>query len=320
MNMGSKNIYKNILIGSILIIALVIVSLMYKLSNTPKDLKTLTSIGVSVTNTNLDNSYTLPVITSTVYIDSLNKKISTLENIEQNLDDLNLTEQSSETVKKIKEGLESNKLLYSQLVEMLNSPSSTDLNTSYSNALSIKDSCEAIYSWCREKNIPIYLTKENNEYLDNVFSYINQIIKLNRDVDIKTSQKNQFIITIDRISRDFTPLMEDLFNTLNIIKKDNRDINVLVPDIHDKIQTFQKLKNELYLISIPENGNELFSNLEESFNIYESYINSLLKGLLEEIDTNKPDNAFYDIAKNKYEDTKTSMDSFQKLFSQYKNN
>lgn len=320
MNVGSKNIYKNILIGSILVITLIIVVIMYKLSNTPKDLKTLTSLGVSISNTNLDTSYSLPVITSTVYIDSLNKKISNLENIEQNITSLNLSEQSSESIKKIKEGLESNKLLYSQLIEMLNSPSATDLNESYSNALSIKDSCEASYSWCREQNIPIYLTKENNEYLDNIFSYINQLIKLNRDVDIKTSQKNQFIITIDRLSRDFSPLMEDLFNTLSIIKNDNRNINVLVPDIHSKIQTFQKLRNELYLISIPENGNDIFSTLEESFNIYESYINSLLKGVLEEIDTNKPDNAFYDIAQNKYTDVKTSMDSFQNLLSQYKNN
>lgn len=320
MNLGSKNIYKNILIGSILVITLVIVSLMYKLSNTPKDLKTLTSIGVSVTNINLDNSYSIPVITSTVYIDSLKKKISDIENIEATLDSLNFSEQSSDTISKLKEGLESNKLLYTQLIEILSSPASIDLNTSFSNALTIKNSCEATYKWCREKNIPIYLSKENNLYLDNIFSYINQLIKLNRDVDIKTSQKNQFIITIDRLSRDFSPLMEDLFNTLNIIKKDKRNINVLVPDIHTKIQTFEKLKSELYLISIPENGSELFSSLEESFTNYESYINTLLKGVLEEINTNKPDNAFYDIAKNKYEDTSSSINSFQNLFIEYKNN
>ncbi|MGL5244799.1 MAG: hypothetical protein ACRC7R_06430, partial [Sarcina sp.] len=159
----------------------------------------------------------------------------------------------------------------------------------------------------------------NNEYLNKILYYINQLIKVGRDSDISTSQKNDFIVSIDKIYRGFLPLTEDLFKTIELIKKDNRDINILISDIHNKILELHNIENEFFSLSKPSNGISIFNSLESCLKLYENYINILLKGIIED-SSNNESKSFYDEAKSIYNEVLKALNDFESELDNYKNN
>lgn len=317
MNFDLKSFYKNPLILVCIITIISIGLFMFNNSQTPRELKTLRSIGVAITNINLENTLNINDISSKNYIESLEKKVIDMKNISTTVESLKTSTDYSSFLDRIKSGIDNNILLYNQLIAILNSPDSLDIYNSYENVDSLKNQCEETYLWCRDNDIPVYLTKENNDYLHNILLYINQLIKFNRDIDIKTSQKNDFIISVDRVNRNFNPLTEDLFSIIEAIKKDNRDITVLISDVHSKIKNLEILQDELYLIPIPENGRPVFDSLENTLDLYKTYINTMLKALSAEKSNN---NLIYQEAQSQYDDVITSLEQFQTLLDNYKNN
>lgn len=320
MNIDLKKFYKSPIFILCIIVILTIIIALFKFYQNPKDIKTLKSIGTAISNINLTYNIDKDNINSITYIDSLESKISNLENITRSTETLSLKEEYLPLLEKLKEGLSNNISLYKQLIDMLKRNNFSSPSTSYDNAISIKNTTKELYETCTNKGIPVYLNNSNSEHLDNIFLYINEIVKLNRDTDIKLKQKNEFLTNIEKIRRDFTPLMENLFETLKLIKSDNRDINILSTDIHKKLMDFQTLKNELYMISIPKNKTNLFTNLEQLCNLYEDYINSFLKALKEEINSKKEQTLLYNQAKEKFTIVENQLKTFDEELKKIKNN
>lgn len=319
MNFDIKKIYTHPIVGVLIIIAFTIILLSIPISNTHKDLNNLISIGNTISKINSDDNLNDSEITSNVYINSLEKKISDLESINITLKDINLNNKNINILDNMKSGLNYNILLYKKLVDMLQTPSAKNLYNSYSESLVLMQECEETYLSCQKDNIPLYLKSNDNNYLNNILFYLNQIIKLDRDSDIKISQRNDLVVSIDRLHRDFIPLMEDLLTLVDTIKNDNRNINILLPDVQEKINKFEILKNQLYLIPIPENSNKVFYSLEDIFYCYESYINSFSNALLNDINSNNDNTDFYELARNEYLRTKNLITIFDEEFTNYKN-
>lgn len=320
MNIDLKKIYKSPIFILCVIVILTIIIVLFKFYQNPKDIKTLKSIGIAISNINLTYDIDKDKISSIDYIDSLESKISNLENITRSTETLSLKEEYLPMLEKLKEGLSNNISLYKQLIDILKRNNSSSTSKSYDNAISIKNTTNELYETCTNKGIPVFLTNSNNEHLNNIFLYINEIVKLNRDTDIKLKQKNEFLTSIEKIRRDFTPLTENLFETLKLIKNDDRDINILSTDVHKKIMDFQSLKNELYLISIPKNKANLFTNLEQLCNLYEDYINSFLKALKEEINSKEEQTLLYNQAKEKFNMVENQLKTFDEDLKKIKNN
>ena len=320
MKFNYKDFYKNkIFIPIILLIITIIIFTIFVLSVKSNDLIILNNLGKSITKINLEEPIEENISQSNEYITILKNKRENLNAIVTELASKNISSKYKDISLTLKEGLENNILFYDYLIDALSNPTSDDLHDKYKESISLKDNTVNLYKTCSENNISVALTSDNSTLLNNVFFYINEIIKLNRDSDIKTAQINEFIVTLDSLLLEFGELTENLFNTISTIRNSNRSLNTILTDIHNKMSKFETLKKKLYILSIPENGTNVFVSFNETLGFYNTYINLLLKGVTEEISSNNSENEYYKNALLEYENMNNSLDNLQILLNDFRN-
>lgn len=317
MNFNYKNFYKDKIFISIILSIIIMFFTIFIVYIKSNDLIILNNLGKSVTKINLEEPIE-DITQSTQYINVLENKVKSLNTINETLEKKKFSKKYYDISLTLKEGLENNITFYNSLIDILNNPTSDDLYDKYKNCLTLKDSVIDSYNTCEKHNIQIALTSNDNTFLNNICFYINEIIKLNRDSDIKISQINEFTVTLDKLLLEFKDLTENLLNTISIMRNNNRNLNTVLSDIHDKMNKFENIKKELYILSIPENGADAFAAFNETLGFYNSYINSLLKGVTEEINTNTSENQYYENALSQYKNMIESLENLQFILNNLK--
>lgn len=317
MKFNYKDFYKNKLFIPITLLIIMIIFTIFLVCVKSNDLIILNNLGKSITKINLDEPLD-NTAHSNEYIDTLQNKVDSLSIIDNTLQDMQISKKYYDISLTLKEGIKNNILFYNSLIDILNNPTSEDLYNQYKEALTLKDNIVNLYGTCKENNISISLVSDDSMLLDNIFFYINEIIKLNRDSDIKIAQINEFIVTLDSLLLEFNDLTENLFETISTIRNNNRNLNTVLTDIHNKMNKFETIKKKLYVLSIPENGNDIFVSFNETLGFYNNYINLLLKGVTEEINSNNSKNEYYTNAKLEYENMNKSLNSLQILLNNFK--
>ncbi|MDO4576813.1 MAG: hypothetical protein Q4B38_01735 [Clostridium perfringens] len=210
--------------------------------------------------------------------------------------------------------------MFNKLLSILKTPDALNISDEYAIASKLKKECENYYSICRSNLIPVYLYKEGNNYLQDIFYYINELIKTNRDKGFVQSQKNDFVVSMKSLLLKLSSMDEKLFETANLIKESNRDLKVLVTDIENKLSSLQELKNNLYSLPIPEQANDSFLALENALKSYDKYINYFYKGLLDEIENKKTPEDYYDKSSTLFDEFIYSLESAEKSLDNYNKN
>ncbi|MDO4534673.1 MAG: hypothetical protein Q4B63_02535 [Clostridium perfringens] len=319
MKFNYKDFYKNKIFIPIILLITIIIFTIFVLSVKSNDLIILNNLGKSITKINLNEPVEENISQSNEYVTILKNKREDLNIIADDLASKNISNKYNDISLTLKEGLMNNILFYDSLIDALSNPTSDDLHDKYKESILLKDNIINLYEICSENNISVALISDDSTLLNNIFFYINEIIKLNRDSDIKTAQANEFIVALDSLLLEFNGLTEDLFNTILTIRKSNRSLNTVLTDIHSKMNKFETLKKKLYILSIPENGTTVFVAFNETLGFYNSYINLLLKGITEEINSNNSENEYYKNALLEYENMNNSLDDLQILLDNFKN-
>ncbi len=319
MKFNYKDFCKNKILIPIIVFITIIIFTIFVLSVKSNDLIILNNLGKSITKINLDEPIGENISQSNQYIAILKNKMESLNVVADELESKNISNKYNGISLTLKEGLKNNILFYDSLIDALNNPSLDDLHDKYKESISLRDNIINLYDTCSENNISVSLISDDSTLLSNIFFYINEIIKLNRDSDIKTIQANEFIVTLDSLLLEFNELTENLFNTISTIRNSNRNLNTVLTDIHNKMNKFETLKKKLYILSIPENGTSLFVSFNETLGFYNTYINLLLKGVTEEINSNNFENEYYKNALLEYENMNNSLDDLQILLKNFKN-
>lgn len=317
MKFNYKDFYKNKLLIPIILLIIIVIFTIFIIYVKSNDLIILNNLGKSVTKINLEEP-TEDITNSKEYIAILEEKIKDLNEISETLKKEKFSKKYYDTSLILKEGLNNNIILYNSLIDILNDPTSDNLYEKYKSCISLKDSIINTYKTCEEHNVQVSLISDNNTFLNNISFYINEIIKLNRDSDIKTSQINDFIVTLDKLLLEFNNLTENLLNTISIMRNNDRSLNTVISDIHNKMNKFENIKKKLYILSIPEKGNDAFVAFNETLSFYNSYINSLLKGVTEEINGNSSENQYYENALSQYQNMIKSLENLQFILNNLK--
>ena len=318
MNFNYKDFYKNKFFVPIILIITMIIFTIIVLSVKSNDLIILNNLGKSITKINLNESLEGNNSQSNEYISILENKTEQLNIIADTLEGTKVSKKYSGVFSTLKEGVEDNIIFYELLIDILNNPTSDDLYEKYSEATELKYNIINLYATCNENNLSVSLVSDEGTLLNNIFFYINEIIKLNRDSDIKKAQTNEFIVTLDSLLLEFNDLNENLFETISTIRNSNRNLNTVLTDIHNKMNKFEILKKKLYVLSIPENSNNIFVAFTETLASYNTYINSLLKGVTTEINSKDSENDYYKNALLQYEDMNNSLKILQNLLNDFK--
>lgn len=280
----------------------------------------LEDLGRSISEINLTYDFSGEKITSENYINSLNNKLEKLSALQSNLKSLTVSPKHKDLLSPLSDGLTKNIELFNKILSILKTPDALNLSEEYSIALNLKEECENYYYLCRSNLIPIYLYKEGNTYLQDIFYYINELIKINRDKGFIQSQKNDFIVAMKSITLKLSSMDEKLFETANLIKESDRDLKVLATDIESKLSSLQELKNDLYSLPIPEQANDAFLSLETSVKSYEKYITYFYKNLLIEIEDKKSPEDYYDKSSELFNEFKISLELTEKTLDNYAKN
>lgn len=311
----------SILFFSILSGFIICILLFYFFFKSPKDFRGMKSLSKEISSINLsmESSVKNNVIDTEKSINSLKTNKEKLIEERNKLKTITPTQNYLNLYDIFSKGLDNNINLYEQTIAILSTPNSNDINTSFENLNKFRDDCNEQYQICRKLGLPIYLENNNIYFFRNVTNYINEIIKLKRDYDIKNSQKNDFLINLDKCLSKFSNLNEDLTPAIERVRNENKSLNIIIDDVNKKIVEFDSIKNSYYGLTVPEKGLECFNKLGEVFSIYDDYINELLTALKDEIKNNNKDNKYYDNAFLKYKNLQNSLDEFDKIYDNYKN-
>lgn len=293
----------------------------YFFFKSPKDFREMKNLSKEISSINLsmESSVKNNVVNTEKSISALKTNKEKLIEEKNKLTTITPTQNYLKLYDTFSKGLDNNINLYEQTIAILSTPNSNDINTAFENLNKFRDDCNEQYQICRKLGLPIYLEDNNISFFGNATNYINEIIKLKRDYDIKNSQKNDFLINLDKCLLKFSSLNEDLTPAIERVRNENKSLNVIIDDVNKKIVEFDSIKNSYYGLTVPEQGLECFNKLGELFSIYDDYISELLTALKDETENNNKDNKYYDNAFLKYKTLQNSLDEFDKIYDNYKN-
>lgn len=317
MDFKYKKYIDNSLIYIIFAVLILIFVLGFSFFRAHNEKSKLEDLGRSVSEINLTYDFTEGTITSENYVSSIENKLEKLTTINSNLKSLTVSPKHEDLLIPLSNGLDKNIELFNKVLSILKTPDALNIADEYAITLKLKEECENYYYLCRSNLIPVYLYKEGNTYLQDIFYYINELIKTNRDKDFVQSQKNDFVVAMKSIALKLSSMDEKLFETANLIKESNRDLKVLVTDIDSKIASLQELKNDLYSLPIPEQANDCFLALEKALKSYGNYIDYFYKGLLDEIENKKTAEDYYDKSSELFDEFIYSLESAEKSLDNY---
>lgn len=331
--MEFKNLISNkkLLIGTgiIIIIPLLVISIIYFLP-TSKDKRSLNSILLKLENYN-HSLYSCIKNDSIDYEKAeslLNSGIENLDNLLNELSDISVTNENSSTKSKLYETIDCNKQIFSLALSLLKNPNDANLNSRFSEYSTKYKLLLENFKDLKKLGLKASFPNESKTFFEYSCSYVNTVIKLNREKDVKTTQKREYVINIQNLLAKFDEISENLEPALNKIKEDGRSLEVLLTDIKEKKSKFNEIKSISYSLSIPEEGNECFSLLQDTINYYDLYINSLEHSLIIEKSSDNDNNSKnkeyisknYDNSFSKYKDFTDNLAELKSELNSFNNN
>lgn len=327
MKLDKLNINKKYIIAIICIILLPIVILcVIKLTPSNRNISQLNNIGKKIESCNekLKDCLDDNGINSDTTKETLTNELIELSNIQSTLDSTNVLDQNKELKTKLSETLEYNINLYQLTLSIIKNPNSTEILQTYNEYTQTYELLKNNYDTLHLLGLDIEFPSEADEFFTTSTTFINTLIKLNRENDIKISQKSTYILNLEECIEVLNSINEDLRPALNKIREDGRSLDNLLKDVKDKRSKFNELKSKTYSFSIPENGNECYQVLQDTLNYYELYITSLEHSIVVEKTSNEKDkddniDINYENSFEKYEDFTDSLKDLKSELDNFNN-
>lgn len=170
-------------------------------------------------------------------------------------------------------GLDKNKLVYMQVVGILNNPSGADVETAMENLKTYRNDCMNSYSLIDVHNIKIALPETSLTFIDNVLNYSYSAVMIRKETDIKLQQNQEFVGKIDSLSKDFLDAKTNYYSYVIKVRKKEMSYDDLLSLINEdifKLSTIQtKFKKDL---SIPSAGIPTYEAFKILLSTHENYL------------------------------------------------
>ncbi|MGL5634307.1 MAG: hypothetical protein ACRDDL_04520 [Sarcina sp.] len=276
----------------------------------PNKVKQLISITENINNIN--NAPKSKDFSSTDYITHFTQNIENLNKISTEVQNIKASKEIEDLKVNLLTCINKNIELYDNIIYFLKNIESDSLLENNSKISKTKSELEKLFITGYKNNLPFKLDYQNNSILSHSFSYINEIIKINRDKNIVFSKKINFNTATDLIYTQMLALNEDLFFIIDLVKNDGRTLAPVLNTVNENIETFKGLKSDLYSLSIPHGSENIFISLQKIFDSYDNYINLMREYLIHEIN-NTADESYYKNAKKAYNLLNKDLLEYEKL-------
>lgn len=317
-----KNTINKKLVYLIIALALIPLLLLVVSKFTPKN-RTISKLNsfsneINICNDTLKDAINDKSINTSNAIDILSSGILTLDSIKDNINSTEFNESYADLKASFKKTLDYNISLYEISLSILKDPKSNELSNKYTSLNSTLELFNECSTNLDALGINYTLSDYSKIFFLNMKYYTNALIKLNRDSDIINNQKRNYIMEIEKCLSSFEPIKQDLKPAIDKVKEDGRNLTVIIDDINAKKSSLESIKKSFNLLSIPENGRELYNSLSESINAFNVYIFALEKAVvLDGSDNNKSDSLYSD-AYDKYSSFLKSLNLLKKQVDNFK--
>lgn len=309
-----KKFFKGPFTISFIVVSFILVYVIFNIITTPNDFKTILKFTNEINlinNKNLEKSSH----TSNFFIDECNKNISELKSIQYTLESAQVKSDITSHKKLLLEILNTNISLYENIILFLENPSDNILEKNQ-KIIKLKLELDKLLVEATSLKLELKLTSDNTT-LSSMLSYINEIVKINRDSALTKSSLDTFKLELENIYTKFSPLNENLFDILKIVEAEGNDISSVLETVNENIKTLNILNNELHSLSVPSNCSELFNSLNSVFESYDIYIKSLRDYLVNAIAGTK-DSIMLDLAEQNYSETNAKIINYLKIYENTK--
>lgn len=304
---------KKLLIVSFLIILVPILLLIItKFTPSSRSIRSINKLSKETysINSNLQKLITDEGIDSEAVKNELPKYISNLEDTTEKLNKLEVPPTVTTIKEKFNETLKLNSSLYNECLSLYMTPSSSNLSNKLKKYRKTLDDFNNIRNDLSNLRIEDIISNESLNFFDKTYKYFDTLIQVNMMKDISNEKKYEYILKVDNIVVKLKQIDEDLKPALDNIKETNRNFDTLINDVSNKKSIIDNIKNDFYMISVPEEANLVHSKLLETINLYDLYISSMDETLHLDIESKENKYKLEEDYKNtfsKYSDFITSL-------------
>lgn len=302
----------------LLIIIPLLIMVILQFTPSHRNAKKLNTIYHEIINCNLslNEATSNKILVPTKAEELLTKGILDLTDIHNSLNNSDIP--TSNLKSKLLDTLNSDISLYESTLTLLKNPDSENtvalINEYNNNILNLTKEFEELRL--------LGLNSDFKDCIMNFFEassdFINTAIKLNREHDITSAQNKDFILSLNLCVKSLNEISEDLRPALESIRTDNRSLDVLTKDIKEKKSKLNKIKNQMYSLTIPEKGSDYSDELTSVLNFYELYLLSLENSI--NIEKNNINNCSQNDISNNYINSFSKYDDFSSSLSEFKTN
>ncbi|MGL5244791.1 MAG: hypothetical protein ACRC7R_06390, partial [Sarcina sp.] len=303
----------------ILSLTLFLTIYLFAYGKTNKDFKNAKKVSkeISLLNSNLNNALEENHINVDKSLDALSKNKNSLEHIKDSILKTETSKKYEPIFKNLTLAIDSNLKLYDHSILLLKNLKSNDINEGLENLNSFISETNKAYELCKKDGLDASLTKDGQAFYDSFNFYVNELVKINRDSTIASSQKSEFALCLEKYIHELSLINKDLMPSIETIRNEKRDLSIMIDDINKKLDSLMELKNDFYSISIPSDLETYFDDFNSLIDKSFIYLYSLKDALKEEASFGKIN---YDKVLSDYVDLTTSFEKFKSNFDKFANN
>lgn len=254
--------------------------------------------------------------------EDLPNSIKTLLSTKTNLKKYKSNEECEDMHINLIKAITNNIHTYEQLLAILNSPESQDVDKAFSSFKKYKDYSIKFYELFNNKNpsLKINLNKLFLDYLNLSTVYIQELVNLQKNRDIKTSQYKDYFYNIDYILTSFLEVRKDFSYYKDKIGNETVALDELLNEIALNKKELQDLKTDISKISVPSDGIDCYILLSKTLDDYISYIYSFEEDISKSVISSKSTiSNLYSQSDLNYNIMNDTYNNFIRYYSNFKN-
>lgn len=224
-------------------------------------------------------------------------------------------------------GLNSNILMYKQVQAIFANPQSKDVGNALEDLKKYKSNCIQSYSLVNIKNVQASFPSDASDTMDKIISYFTDMVKLNRDNDIKQSVNLEFMNNMDGIMSKLAAIKIDLSSNVAKVRTGSGSYDEVLALVDKNYDQLQEIEKSYSNVTIPQKATATYKLFKKVLDSYDAYLNSFKFAVTtEKQETAKgtPSKEFLDSlyasSSNSLQEGDKAYNDFIKLYSDFKNN
>lgn len=224
---------------------------------------------------NIDFKKDLNTETISPLVKTLDEKISSLSKIKGQIVTLNPTEKYKGSQQSLLSGIDTNILIYKQIQGILNNPKGSDLENSAKSLANYRDKTKSSYNGAQILS-KIGLTDSLSAFIEKIIGFSNENSRVNKDNEIKTSQREDFINSVSDVINKFINVKKDFYADAYNIRNAKGNLADVLVSISSNKDSFKAVKSSFSKISVPaSDAYKTYTSLKNLLNSYDSYLQSI---------------------------------------------